>query len=395
MFIKKNVCIFSFIGSENMGDEAIFCAVIKEVSPKVEHISIISFNINNTKKILENFKNKNFNIYNSSIVSSIKAILNSQIFVCGGGGIIQDQTSIFNIPFFFSRIIIAKLLRKKIFFYAIGVGPLQYKISRVLVKMIMNTSVGITVRDKQSKELLEKIGVDKANIKVTADPATSLDDLLSEYDAKDLLIKNNLNLDKKIIVVCLRDYFSHYALLPASIVRRLNFRTKKDKQKHLSFITKISQTLEYLQNKDYQILFLPFYNKVDNKIHKEVIDLIKVKKNIFLFSDVYSLQQIYGVIKYADVALCMRFHSLIFSFMNKIPFVAIDYSSKVYNFIDRVIEPRDNKDNFFINPKNFQAKELIAKIDYVSSININYDNKLDLLKKEESANFVYLYKKSK
>ncbi|MBT7228406.1 hypothetical protein HN859_02745, partial [Candidatus Parcubacteria bacterium] len=389
MFIKKNVCIFSFIGSENMGDEAIFCAVIKEVSPKVEHISIISFNINNTKKILENFKNKNFNIYNSSIVSSIKAILNSQIFVCGGGGIIQDQTSIFNIPFFFSRIIIAKLLRKKIFFYAIGVGPLQYKISRVLVKMIMNTSVGITVRDKQSKELLEKIGVDKANIKVTADPATSLDDLLSEYDAKDLLIKNNLNLDKKIIVVCLRDYFSHYALLPASIVRRLNFRTKKDKQKHLSFITKISQTLEYLQNKDYQILFLPFYNKVDNKIHKEVIDLIKVKKNIFLFSDVYSLQQIYGVIKYADVALCMRFHSLIFSFMNKIPFVAIDYSSKVYNFIDRVIEPRDNKDNFFINPKNFQAKELIAKIDYVSSININYDNKLDLLKKEESANFVY------
>ena len=81
--------------------------------------------------------------------------------------------------------------------------------------------------------------------------------------------------------------------------------------------------------------------------------------------------------------------------MNKIPFVAIDYSSKVYNFIDRVIEPRDNKDNFFINPKNFQAKELIAKIDYVSSININYDNKLDLLKKEESANFVYLYKKSK
>ena len=272
---------------------------------------------------------------------------------------------------------------------------MQYKISRVLVKMIMNTSVGITVRDKQSKELLEKIGVDKANIKVTADPATSLDDLLSEYDAKDLLIKNNLNLDKKIIVVCLRDYFSHYALLPASIVRRLNFRTKKDKQKHLSFITKISQTLEYLQNKDYQILFLPFYNKVDNKIHKEVIDLIKVKKNIFLFSDVYSLQQIYGVIKYADVALCMRFHSLIFSFMNKIPFVAIDYSSKVYNFIDRVIEPRDNKDNFFINPKNFQAKELIAKIDYVSSININYDNKLDLLKKEESANFVYLYKKSK
>ncbi len=395
--IKNKICILAFTGSDNTGDEAILYSVISTIKNTDNLISIFSFNTKKTESLLKNLSNGNIEIINiRNLKKVIQKIMESDILICGGGGIIQDQTSIYNLPFFLLGVLFAKTLKNKIVFYGVGVGPLHDRFSKILTRFVLNKSEVITVRDRKSKEILINCGIKSSLVKVTADPAVSLGKI-SKKEAKDLLREQGVNVNKKIMVICLRQWFAFYRLIPVKFVKKFNFRTRKDKIKYEYFIKEISKFLEYCENKlNFQLVFLPFWKERDNKVHKEISNLIKNKDNIFIFEKYYNPMEIKGIISIADVVLGMRLHSLIFASTEKKNFLAINYSPKVKNYLDLLITKDSILEKTYVDPEDFSSKELKKKLDFIIKNkpyrSLSFANKISELASQEKKNRYYLQK---
>lgn len=331
----KTICFFAFIGSENLGDEAIFYSIMRNFKNRDYELIVLSFNPAKTKKLLRDLRLKNLKIVSVRKRREVyRAIKECDVFICGGGGIIQDQTSVYNLPFYLLHVKLAQMLGKKTMFYAVGVGPLQSKISRLLTKKIMNKADVITVRDRKSKKILDECGVKREKITVTADPAVSLGTIPRE-DTKKILRNEGISLNKRIMIVCLRHWFDIKRYLPVKVVKRFNIQNKKEKIKQERFIGELAHFLDYCKEKeDYQLVFLPFWIKRDNEIHREVISKLRTKKNIFLLNKEYSPKEVRGIIQSADFLVGMRLHSLILNYGSRVPFLALGYSQKVKNYLE-------------------------------------------------------------
>lgn len=104
----------------------------------------------------------------------LREIGRTDLFLSGGGSLLQDVTSAHGIFYYLGVVRMAQMLGRKTMFIAQGIGPLQRVRSRRLVKSIANRLNAITVRDPDSAALLKEIGVTKPPVEVTADPALLL-----------------------------------------------------------------------------------------------------------------------------------------------------------------------------------------------------------------------------
>ncbi len=360
---KTKICLSAFIGSDNLGDEAIFYQIVSDLQ-KGFFINILSVNPDKTRNLIKDLNKENFNIYRANKISQIfKAIKNSDVFICGGGGLIQDQTSVYNLLYHLSKSVLAKILKKKIMFYGIGVGPIRFRLNKILINKIMNYSDIITVRDYESKRLLEIIGVKNNLIILTADPAINLKSI-SKKEVYKIFKNNGVNTDKPIMTICLRHWFDTYSFIPVRLVKKLGLQTKKDIMRYNTFIEKISKVVSYCRDElNFQIIFLPFWLDRDNKVHEDILSRIKNKDKIFLLNKEFTPSEAKGIISGSDFVLGMRLHSVILALSENVPFIALSYSSKVNNYLRNFFE-NDKLKKVSVNPEKFAVNELIEKINY-------------------------------
>ncbi len=104
----------------------------------------------------------------------LPAIARCDLFLSGGGSLLQDVTSAHGIFYYLGVVRLAQMLGKKTMFIAQGIGPLKRERSRKLVAAAANRLDAVTVRDPDSAQLLREIGVSRPSIEVTADPALLL-----------------------------------------------------------------------------------------------------------------------------------------------------------------------------------------------------------------------------
>ena len=103
----------------------------------------------------------------------IKSIFRSDLIISGGGSLLQDVTSWKSMIYYLFIITLGVLFRKRVFLYSQGIGPVRYRVIRIVLKHVLNHVDVITVRDKESKGFLERLGV-KRRIYTTADAVLSL-----------------------------------------------------------------------------------------------------------------------------------------------------------------------------------------------------------------------------
>lgn len=101
-------------------------------------------------------------------------IARCDLFLSGGGSLLQDVTSAHSLFYYLGVVRLAQLLGKPTMFIAQGIGPLTRPRSRKLVAAVANKLSAVTVRDPESAALLRRIGVTRPPVEVTADPALLL-----------------------------------------------------------------------------------------------------------------------------------------------------------------------------------------------------------------------------
>ncbi len=300
----KSVFIFGYYGFHNIGDEAILEAIVeefREILPDVK-ITVLSYNASETS-----------NRYQITAVSRnrfwevVKSIRSSNLVMSGGGSILQDVTSSRSLMYYLGIILLAKLMGKKIAFYGNGFGPILRRSNQWLVKHIINWVELITVRDVESRQVMQQLGI-KQPIHVTADAAFML---------------KTLNEDTPESHRC-----------PQSKKVAISVRQWKNKEEYVPILATCA---DELAQKGYEIFMIPMQTPSDRIISEEIVQQMKYPANIINSNP--TPKEMIALIAGMDFVIGMRLHSLIFSTIACVPMIGLAYETKITSFLKRVEQP--------------------------------------------------------
>ncbi|MFP4661971.1 MAG: polysaccharide pyruvyl transferase CsaB [Halanaerobiales bacterium] len=324
--------ISGYYGFDNNGDEAILMSIIAALKCMNEGIKITALSANpRVTADRYNIESVNRNKF-SSIIKEIKK---SDLFVSGGGSLLQDVTGWKSVPYYLGQVLLAQMMGKKTVFYAQGIGPVKNKAYRWLIKKVMGRADYISVRDKQSKRLLADWGVEEEKIKLAVDPVFVLRNIAEDYTNSkekddtargrnnEQIIKRDNGLEntdeRPLIGVSVRPWRGSIYLK--------NFATA---------LSKFASTI----NADLAII--PFHLEEDQQISNRLKDMVLSEwedsgyQAYIEICEADNPIKIMNIYEELDFLLGVRLHSLIFAVVKNVPFVAVEYDPKVAGFLQMI-----------------------------------------------------------
>jgi polysaccharide pyruvyl transferase CsaB len=166
--------ISGFYGMGNTGDEAVLAALVQlfwEQEPGIG-ITVLSGDPEGTRRdhgvaALPRYRP----------AAILAALRRCDLFVSGGGSLLQDVTSVRSLLYYLAVILLARLARRPAVVLAQGIGPIRRPALRRLTGRILQGVARITVRDGDSAIELQRMGVGAGSgpaVTVTADPVFAL-----------------------------------------------------------------------------------------------------------------------------------------------------------------------------------------------------------------------------
>jgi len=156
-----------YFGEGNLGDDAILtgvCHALREIAPDVRLEALTGGGRRDAHR---------FGIPSCARRSPLavrRALMRADLFLCGGGSLLQNKTSNRSLLYYLTLIRTAHALGTPPILFAAGVGPLIGKRARAHVCRALTLCTRVSLRDPDSARLLRRIGVD-ASLHESADPA--------------------------------------------------------------------------------------------------------------------------------------------------------------------------------------------------------------------------------
>ncbi|RHW39978.1 polysaccharide pyruvyl transferase CsaB [Lysinibacillus yapensis] len=328
-----HVVLSGYYGFDNVGDEAILFSIIHALRKLHDGIDITVLS-NNPEATEKTYGVRAVNRWKLKNISNV--LKQADGLISGGGSLLQDQTGIKSIPYYSGIMRIAKMHNIPVFVYAQGMGPINKGISKFIVRNTMKKVDRITVRDEDSRALLQNLGVRKS-IDIVPDPVLGLDG--STFQSK--WLESSSLTTGGYITVSVRDW-------PSPI----------------DFKKKIAESLDQLASSGEKIVFIPMHGEHDYKTSEELAKMMKAE-SVIAPSDL-SIEEKIAVIGYSKLLIGMRLHSLIFSSIFYTPFIALSYDPKIDAFANIVAQPvigHVEKDNWDAAVLTQKAKDILASED--------------------------------
>lgn len=301
------VVISGFYGFDNAGDEAILQSMISEFRRANSDIHIVVLSANPSKTARDHHVEA---VDRSSLPKVYSTIKNCDVLISGGGSLLQDTTSVFSMWYYSGVILMAFMLKKPVFAFAQGIGPVVNRFNIRLLKYIMNRVLGISVRDSRSQSELKKLGVER-DISCTIDPAFLIN-AASKEESLELLAEESGN---------------------RSLTRpRIGFSIRRWKgDVEVSRI--IAEVADRVHNEmDADVVLFPLHYTKDIQLAEEIAG--KMKEKPIIVRGNYTSEELMGLYGLMNVNVCVRFHGLVFSIVNSVPMVAISYDPKIDSLME-------------------------------------------------------------
>lgn len=320
--------ISGYYGFENSGDDALLLTIIRQIKtdyPDAE-ITVLSKSPKKTKSF---YGVNSVNRYNPFAL--LWQISRCDLFISGGGTLIQDETSTKSLFYYLTLIRVALFFKKKVMLYANGIGPLTSFKNIEKTKNILNRVDLITLRDSKSLSELEHIGVDKPRTELTADPVFLLE---ADGSADKIFETYNIPADKKIMCVSVREWKGNPA----------------------DFVNVMADFCDYASEKyDIYTVLLSMQAGRDYEISRKIKN--KMRNPATVVSGKYPFETLLSFMGEMYLCVGMRLHSIIYSAKNSVPSIGIVYDPKVRNFLDYIGEKR------FIDISGINSYKLCKMLD--------------------------------
>ncbi|MGW6567715.1 polysaccharide pyruvyl transferase family protein [Streptomyces sp. NPDC054975] len=234
--------------------------------------------------------------------------------VLGGGGILYDTEARR-----YLRLVRAAQDRGiPVFTYAVGAGPLTDETDCHWVRATLSEAAEVTVRDEESKLVLEEAGLDRP-ITVTADPAL----LLSPGEGGSALLRAEAVPEGvRLIGMSVRE--------PGRAAEHL------DEEGYHQLLAQVGNFL--VNRLDAHVVFVPMERDDVRHAHAVASQMSEAGRCTVL-RGVHRPQQVLDIVTQLDLAIGMRLHFLIFAALAGIPLLPLPYAGKVFDFAQQMGVP--------------------------------------------------------
>ncbi len=299
---KYKIVISGYYGFNNAGDEAMLLAILQALRKTFDapDITVISGNPARTAETFHVEAVPRFGIF-----PILKALFHSDFLISGGGSLLQDVTSWKSMVYYLTIIIVGVLFRKRVYLYSQGIGPVRYRVIRIILKHVLNYVDAITVRDKESKGFLQRLGVHR-EIYTTADAVLSLAPVDLQLGKK-ILIDNKIDLSRKTVGIAIRDW--------------------ADTPRWMTHLRNCVHRL--VEEEQCNVVLVPMQFPEDAEAAKAIGE----GNHIYLLKKGYTIEELISLMGNMDVVIGMRLHAMIFSALMHVPFLGISYDPKIDNFL--------------------------------------------------------------
>lgn len=318
----QKIVISGYYGFRNSGDEAVLQSILIALQKQSQ-----AAGISITPVVLSIDPEWTTATYGVESVHRMKlgevrrAISESVGLISGGGSLLQDVTGSKSIPYYLGVIKLAQWMGKPTFIYAQGIGPVNRKLFHPLIKAVFRKCAYVSVRDEQSRQLLQSIGLRQEKIEVVPDPVMGLslpeDDENGSYKTREA---SSEHMDELPVVGVSVRYWEQDRRELDSLAQGL---------------------LEACSVAPLHLRFLPFYQPSDNEASRYVME--KLEKGIAQHGGIISIcedalhpQKMLREVGRCDVLIGMRLHSLIYAAGRYVPLIGISYDPKIDHFLDRI-----------------------------------------------------------
>jgi hypothetical protein len=322
----KNILIAGYYGFHNIGDEAILQAMLDQFRADRATLTftVISGDPAHTQATYA------VNAVHWQDVPALSAAIKKcDLVVLGGGGLLQEYWDYkpeqlltphhHSLSFYGGIPVLAALHRKPVVLYALGIGPLFTKPGKELVRLMANQASLVAVRDLESKDLLQSLGVDVDKTRLTIDPAFGLQPQTDS--SASIFAQLNIPSDSHpLIGVCLRNWSIGFA----SNAWKLELAQALD---------------QFITSHNARVVFIPFQSlpsdplQDDIAIARSIVANMKQAGRAHIIPSVHLPSITAGLISQCDLLVGMRLHSLIFALQAAVPVVALSYDPKIDNLL--------------------------------------------------------------
>lgn len=280
------VIISGYYGFDNFGDEAILQVLIENLKKNNLEITVISSNPEKTSQTYDINS-----VYTYNFFETLSAIKKSDVLISGGGSLLQDITSVRSLLYYLFIILIGVLCYKRIIVFAQGIGPIKNTFARALTKNLLKRVDFVSVRDEESKKLLDNWGIKSVQVE---DPVWGIN------------IKTSIPKEKVGIQLRGWKYMSDEFFLNLVKVVAKNFENKEI-------------WIYSLQDKQDRDICLRF----ENYLH---IENPKVKTKVFYGMTV---KEIIESMQELEYLIAMRYHAIMIGLKYGVKTLSINYDPKV------------------------------------------------------------------
>lgn len=306
---RSGVVICGAYGHGNSGDEAILGAILTELKEidKDLRITVVSKRKKRTKALHAVNAVQRWNV-----IALRRELRRAKLYINGGGSLIQDITSRRSLFYYLYTIVSAKKCGCRVQMYGSGIGPITNAFDRRLSASVMQKYVDvITLRDPDSRKLLEELEVTAPEISIAADPALNVS-ARPAAEAEEFLEKSGVDPCGKYICVCLRQW--------PGFAEKLN---------------EISEALRYCYEKHG---LMPLFMSMNYEKDVAAAQLAAEAAGIpfVILPDAEAAELAVAVMKKTRLVMAMRMHSLLYAACGGVPSVGISYDPKVSGFADYI-----------------------------------------------------------
>ncbi|MGQ5635921.1 MULTISPECIES: polysaccharide pyruvyl transferase family protein [unclassified Streptomyces] len=308
------VGVLGSYGGRNVGDEAILTALLDRVRAGRPDTRFVVFSRNpaHTRGAHPEVEVVGWEGVCREGISDHLRRLN--VLVLGGGGILYDTEA----RRYLRLARAAQELGVPVFAYAVGAGPLTDEADCTWVRTVLSDAVEVTVRDEESKLVLEEVGLTRP-VSVTADPAL----LLEPGDrGRALLRAEAVPRRTRLVGMSVRE--------PGRAAEHL------DEEGYHQLLASVGDFL--VHRLDAHVVFVSMERGDIRHAHAVVSRMATADRCTVLHGE-HGPQQVLDIVAQLDLAVGMRLHFLIFAALAGIPVLPLPYAGKVFDFAQRIGAP--------------------------------------------------------
>ncbi|MBD2091752.1 polysaccharide pyruvyl transferase CsaB [Microcoleus sp. FACHB-1515] len=292
--MKAVLC--GYYGKGNGGDEALLASLLQMLPATIDPIVLSG---NPTQTQIDYGVEA---IDRMSPIAVVNALRRSQLFIWGGGSLMQDTTSALSPIYYGGLMRLAQQMGLKTIAWAQGIGPLKRDRTRWLARQTFANCTAVSVRDSGSAALLSEWKID---FTIAPDPVWALESAS---------VPGLWDLPAPRVAVSLRP---HSALTSDRLFR-------------------LSRALrDFQQATQTCILLIPFQASQDMAIAQTLQAEIPNSHILSLSNP----QQLKGVFQGVEMAIAMRLHGLIMAAAAECRCFAISYDPKVKQLMQELDLP--------------------------------------------------------